>query len=75
MIIESDENHEIKFTIENVERMLELLVYSLVKNTEIYKHELATKTLQDMEIIIYDHLNESTDMLTERLLDYWHNKE
>ena len=37
---------------ENIERMLELLVYSLVKNTEIYKHELATKTLQDMEIII-----------------------
>lgn len=58
---------------ENVERMLELLVYSLVKNTEIYNHELATNTLNAMENIIYDHLEETTDELTKRLLYYWNN--
>lgn len=56
-----------------IERMLELLVYSLTKNTKIYNHELATKTLNAMENIIYDHLEETTDELTKRLLNYWNN--
>ena len=55
------------------ERMLELLVYSLTKKTKIYNHELATNTLNAMENIIYDHLEETTDELTKRLLNYLDN--
>ena len=56
-----------------IERMLELLVYSLTKQTKIYNHELAINTLNAMENIIYDHLEETTDELTKRLLNYWNN--
>lgn len=55
------------------ERLLELLVYSLLKNTEVYNHELATNTLKTMKIIIEQNLYKTTDELTELLLDYWDN--
>lgn len=55
------------------ERLLELLVYSLLKNTKVYNHELATNTLKIMKIIIEQNLYKTTDELTELLLDYWDN--
>lgn len=55
------------------DRLLTLLVYALIKNTEIYNHELANHTMFMMKTIINQNLFKSTDELTELLLDYWNN--
>lgn len=59
--------------IKNQERIIELLVYALIKNTKIYNHELAKDTLETMKNIVYYNQKETTDELTNRLLDYWEN--
>lgn len=55
------------------DRLLTLLVYALIKNTEIYNHELANNTMFMMKTIINQNLFKSTDELTKLLLDYWNN--
>lgn len=58
---------------EVIDRLLELLVYTLIKKTKVYNHELATQTLNGMKNIVYDNLQKSTDELTKQLVDYWDN--
>lgn len=52
-------------------RLLELCIYALIRDTPIYKHELATPTkLQFMDIIM-ENLDDDTGTLKDKLLYQW----
>lgn len=52
-------------------RLLEICVYALIKDTEIYNHELDTLTKLNFMDIIMKNLNDDTETLKNKLLQKW----
>lgn len=52
-------------------RLLELCVYALIRDTPIYKRELATPTKLKFMDIIMENLDDDTGTLQEKLLMEW----
>lgn len=52
-------------------RLLELCVYALIRDTEIYNHELDTLTKLEFMNIIMKNLNDDTGTLKDKLLYQW----
>lgn len=52
-------------------RLLELCIYALVRDTEIYNHELDTLTKLKFMDIIMENLDDDTGTLQEKLLMEW----
>ena len=52
-------------------RLLELCIYALIRDTEIYNHELATPTKLKFMDIIMENLGDDTETLQEKLLMEW----
>lgn len=52
-------------------RLLELCIYALIRDTEIYKHELETLTKLKFMDIIMKNLNDDTGTLKDKLLYQW----
>ena len=53
------------------QRLLELCMYALIRDTKIYNHELANDTKQAFMKIIKENINDDTYMLRCRILNYW----
>ena len=52
-------------------RLLELCIYALIRDTPIYKHELETLTKLKFMDIIMKNLNDDTGTLKDKLLYQW----
>ena len=52
-------------------RLLEICIYALIRDTPIYKHELDTLTKLKFMDIIMKNLNDDTGTLKEKLLYQW----
>ena len=52
-------------------RLLELCIYALIRDTPIYKHELDTLTKLNFMDIIMKNLNDDTGTLKDKLLYQW----
>lgn len=52
-------------------RLLEICVYALIRDTEIYNHELDTLTKLNFMDIIMKNLNDDTETLKNKLLQKW----
>ena len=52
-------------------RLLELCMYALIRDTPIYKHELDTLTKLKFMDIIMKNLNDDTGTLKDKLLYQW----
>lgn len=52
-------------------RLLEICVYALIRDTEIYNHELDTLTKLNFMDIIMKNLNDDTGTLKDKLLYQW----
>lgn len=52
-------------------RLLELCIYALIRDTEIYNHELDTLTKLKFMDIIMKNLNDDTGTLQDKLLYQW----
>lgn len=52
-------------------RLLEICVYALIRDTEIYNHELDTLTKLSFMDIIMKNLNDDTETLKNKLLQKW----
>lgn len=52
-------------------RLLELCIYALIRDTPIYKHELETLTKLKFMDIIVKNLNDDTGTLKDKLLYQW----
>ena len=55
-------------------RLLELCIYALIRDTPIYKHELATPTKLKFMNIIMENLDDDTGTLKDKLLYQWNLK-
>lgn len=55
-------------------RLLELCMYSLIRDTEIYKHELDDVTKLSFMEIIRTNLDDDTYTLRKKLLQKWKNE-
>lgn len=52
-------------------RLLEICIYSLIRNTKLYNHELDTLTKLEFMDIILKNLNDDTRTLRNKLLSKW----
>ncbi|HIQ90714.1 MAG TPA: hypothetical protein IAB27_03700 [Candidatus Coprosoma intestinipullorum] len=52
-------------------RLLEICIYALIRETPIYKHELDTLTKLKFMDIIMKNLNDDTGTLKDKLLYQW----
>ena len=52
-------------------RLLELCIYALIRDTKIYNHELDTLTKLEFMDIIMKNLNDDTGTLKDKLLYQW----
>ena len=52
-------------------RLLELCIYALIRDTPIYKHELDALTKLKFMDIIMKNLNDDTGTLKDKLLYQW----
>ena len=52
-------------------RLLEICIYALIRETPIYKHELDTLTKLKFMDIIVKNLNDDTGTLKDKLLYQW----
>lgn len=52
-------------------RLLEICIYALIRETPIYKHELDTLTKLKFMNIIMKNLNDDTGTLKDKLLYQW----
>ena len=52
-------------------RLLEICIYALIRDTPIYKHELDTLTKLKFMDIIMKNLNDDTGTLKDKLLYQW----
>lgn len=52
-------------------RLLEICIYALIRDTPIYKHELDTLTKLKFMDIIMKNLNNDTGTLQDKLLYQW----
>ena len=52
-------------------RLLEICIYALIKNTKLYNHELDTLTKLEFMDIILNNLNDDTCTLRNKLLLKW----
>lgn len=52
-------------------RLLEICIYALIRETPIYKHELDTLTKLKFMDIIMKNLNDDTGTLQDKLLYQW----
>ena len=52
-------------------RLLEICIYALIRETPIYKHELDTLTKLRFMDIIMKNLNDDTGTLKDKLLYQW----
>lgn len=52
-------------------RLLELCMYSLIRDTEIYKHELDDVTKLSFMEIIRKNMNDDTYTLRDKLIKTW----
>lgn len=52
-------------------RLLEICIYALIRETPIYKHELDTLTKLKFMDIIMENLDDDTATLREKLLMQW----
>lgn len=52
-------------------RLLEICIYALIRETPIYKHELDTLTKLKFMDIIMENLDDDTGTLQEKLLMEW----
>ena len=52
-------------------RLLEICIYALIRDTEIYNHELDTLTKLKFMDIIMENLDDDTGTLQEKLLMEW----
>lgn len=52
-------------------RLLEICIYALIRDTPIYKHELDTLTKLKFMDIIMKNLNDDTGTLQDKLLYQW----
>lgn len=52
-------------------RLLEICIYALIRETPIYKHELDTLTKLKFMDIIMKNLNDNTGTLQDKLLYQW----
>lgn len=52
-------------------RLLEICIYALIRDTSIYKHELDTLTKLKFMDIIMKNLNNDTGTLQDKLLYQW----
>lgn len=55
-------------------RLLELCMYSLIRDTEIYKHELDDVTKLSFMEIIRTNMDDDTYTLRKKLLQKWKNE-
>lgn len=62
---------EVQKLIYTNKRLLELCVYALIRDTEIYNHELDTLTKLKFMDIIMENLDDDTATLREKLLMQW----
>lgn len=56
-------------------RLLEICVYALIRDTEIYNHELDTLTKLNFMDIIMKNLNDDTETLKNKLLQKWKDEQ
>ncbi len=52
-------------------RLLEICIYALIRNTKLYNHELDTLTKLEFMDIILNNLNDDTCTLRNKLLSKW----
>ena len=52
-------------------RLLEICIYALIRDTKIYNHELDTLTKLKFMDIIMENLNDDTGTLKDKLLYQW----
>lgn len=52
-------------------RLLEICIYALIRNTKLYNHELATLTKLEFMDIILNNLSDDTCTLRNKLLLKW----
>lgn len=52
-------------------RLLEICIYALIRDTKIYNHELDTLTKLSFMDIIMKNLNDDTETLKYKLLQEW----
>ena len=62
---------EVEKIIDINNRLLELCIYALIRDTPIYKHELETLTKLKFMDIIMKNLNDDTGTLKDKLLYQW----
>lgn len=55
-------------------RLLEICIYALIRDTEIYNHELDTLTKSSFMDIIMRNLNDDTETLKYKLLQEWEDE-
>lgn len=55
-------------------RLLEICIYALIRDTKIYNHELDTLTKLSFMDIIMRNLNDDTGTLKDKLLKEWEMK-
>ena len=54
-------------------RLLELCMYALIRDTEIYNHELDDVHKCKFMVVILTNLNDDTFTLRKKLLEIWEN--
>lgn len=62
---------EVEKLIDINNRLLEICIYSLIRNTKLYNHELDTLTKLEFMDIILNNLNDDTCTLRNKLLSKW----
>ena len=56
-------------------RLLELCMYALIRDTKIYNHELDDVTKLKLINTIKNNLNDDTYTLRKKLIDVWSDKQ
>lgn len=69
-----DLEHNVDNLRKQYNRLLELCMYSLIRDTEIYKHELDDVTKLSFMEIIRTNMDDDTYTLRKKLLQKWKNE-
>lgn len=64
---------EVEDLIQIKNRLLELCMYSLIRDTEIYNHEIDDVHKCKFMAVILTNLNDDTFTLRKKLLETWEN--